>query len=229
MWDLLSDCIPRDHARQVDATYYLESALRGQSICRVLDLGCGEGNSVDLFRTLAPNVDWQGLDIESSPEVARRRRGDAPFHTYDGVHIPFPDGHFDLVYSHQVFEHVRHPEQLLKEVTRVLKRSGSFTGSVSYLEPYHSFSLWNYTPYGWRCLLESAGLKLSEIRPGIDAIALITRQYQGKPKEAAAWFKSSPLNEEIDAWGQHTSRHPGLVNLRKLQFCGHLVFRAERP
>jgi SAM-dependent methyltransferase len=230
LYELLKACIPNDHSRQVQPSYYVELLLRETSKGRrVLDLGCGTGKSADLFRRLDPQVEWHGVDIESSPEVASRTRTDVAFHSYDGVNLPFPEGHFSIVYSNQVFEHVRHPEPLLAEVARVLQKGGAFIGSVSYLEPYHSFSLWNFTPYGWYTLLVKAGMKAVEFRPGIDSIALIRRQYLGRPPEATQWFASSPMNEEIDAWGADTKQRPALVNLRKLQFCGHLAFYATKP
>ncbi len=230
LYQLLKHCIPNDHARQVKSTYYVEQLVRGAPPGqRVMDLGCGPGESVDVFRGIDPDVDWHGVDIESSPEVAGRTRTDAAFHTYDGVHLPFDDGSFDIVYSHQVFEHVRHPDRLLADVARVLRAGGSFIGSVSGLEPYHSFSLFNYTPYGWHVLLAGAGLELVELRPGIDGIALIQRAYMGRPAWAMRWVDSSPLNEEIDEWGKQTARRPALINLRKLQYCGHMVFHARRP
>jgi len=195
----------------------------------VLDLGCGTGRSLDVFRKHDPAVDWCGLDIETSPEVDARTRTDARFVTYDGVNIPFPADSFDIVYSNQVFEHVRHPSDLLAEVRRVLTPGGAFIGSVSALEPYHSFSYWSFTPFGWHTLLVDAGLKPVEFRPGIDGVSLILRQYRNRPPETAEWFQNSPLNEEIDRWGEETKRRPALVNLRKVRFCGHLVFYALKP
>jgi SAM-dependent methyltransferase len=230
LYQLLGHCIPNDHARQVKSTYHVERLMRGGPPGqRVMDLGCGPGESVDVFRRFDPGVDWHGVDIESSPEVAGRTRTDAAFQTYDGVYLPFDDGSFDIVYSHQVFEHVRQPDRLLGEVARVLRRGGAFIGSVSGLEPYHSYSLFNYTPYGWYTLLGDAGLELLELRPGIDGIALIQRAYMGRPGWAMKWVDSSPLNEEIDEWGKKTGRRPALINLRKLQYCGHIVFHAHRP
>lgn len=49
------------------------------------------------------------------------------------------------------------PESLLADVTRVLRPGGAFVGSVSCLEPYHSFSYWNFTPYGWYVWLARRG------------------------------------------------------------------------
>jgi SAM-dependent methyltransferase len=230
LYELLKRYIPRDHARQVTSTYYVEKLMKGGPPGRrVMDLGCGPGDTVDLFRGFDPDVDWHGVDIESSPEVEGRTRTDAAFHVYDGEHLPFDGGSFDIVFSHQVFEHVRRPEELLGEVARVLRAGGAFIGSVSAIEPYHSFSYFNYSPYGWYVMLEAAGLELVELRPGIDAIALIRRQFLGRPAYAMKWVESSPLNEEIDAWGAKTGRPPHLINLRKIQYCGHLVFHARRP
>lgn len=231
LYTLIKDCLPDDHARQVAAPYYIQqvcaTALGRPRV--VLDLGCGDGRSVDLFRKHEPACVWHGLDIEVSPEVATRTRADATFHSYDGVHIPFPDGSVDVVYSNQVFEHVRHPDAVMAEIARVLRPGGAFIASVSTLEPYHSFSFWCFTPWGWYTLLRDAGLTPREFRPGIDGIALVQRSYQGRPKHARAWFDSSPLNEEMDKWGKATGRRAALVNLRKVQYCGHLVSLSTKP
>ncbi len=229
LWALIGDCLPNDHARQVQAPWLVRHVLReGPTGRAVLDVGCGDGRSVDLFREVDRDVRWHGLDIEVSPEVATRKRTDASFHAYDGRNIPFSDHSFDVVYSNQVFEHVRHPDAVLAEVSRVLKPGGAFIGSVSALEPYHSLSFWSFTPYGWYVMLKDAGLRPVQFRPGIDGPALIRRSYLRRPPEARTWFESSPLNEEMDAWGTSSGRRPALINLRKVQYCGHLVFWAQR-
>ena len=122
--DLLGTRIPGDHSRQVLADHYA-ARLRAT---RVMDLGCGTGDSIELFRGLDPEVQWVGVDIEESPEVAERTRGDAEFVTFDGEHLPFDDGSFELVYCKQVLEHVERPRELLREVARVLQPGGWFAG-----------------------------------------------------------------------------------------------------
>jgi SAM-dependent methyltransferase len=203
LWNLMQDCIPNDHARQVSATYYLDEAMVAPDAPDlVVDLGCGPGTSAKLFRRHNPKVRWVGIDIEDSPESKKRVPGEDVVVIYDGVNLPFATDSVPLIYSKQVFEHVRQPRELLLDIGRVLRPGGRFIGSTSQLEPYHSFSLWNYTPYGFRLLVEEAGLSLEEVRPSIDGITLIRRAYHGRPPEYRKYFGAeSPLNEEIDNWG----------------------------
>jgi SAM-dependent methyltransferase len=228
LWELMHDCIPDDHSRQVHSRYYIEEVMSAADAPHtVVDLGCGDGSSAQIFRKFKPDIRWIGVDIERS-ESARALQ-DEEVIIYDGLHLPFKDNSVPLIYSNQVFEHVRHPEQLLREIQRVLLPSGIFIGSTSQLEPYHSWSLWSYTVYGFRIILEDAGLRLTEIRPGIDGIALIQRQWNGSRPQDNAWFETSPLNAELDEWGSTTTQRPALVNARKLQFCGQFAFRAQKP
>jgi len=230
MWNEIADCVPDWHADQVTVDWMLEqhvSQLPAAAV--VIDLGCGAGDSVDLFSRILPSCAWTGVDIEDSPEVKLRRKTEANFKTFDGVNVPAGDQEVDLVYSKHVLEHVRHPEALLREVRRVLKPSGLFIGSTSHLEPYHSFQFWNFTPYGFRRILEDAGMVLREIRPGIDGRTLVERTYAGRPKSYSKYFsETSPLNGEIDRWGTNTGRSIKQVLVRKLSVCGQFAFVATR-
>ena len=222
----LKNYIPGDHSRQVTPEYFLEH-LFGQDddINVVMDLGCGAGSSLDYFRRKKPGIKWLGLDLERSPEVEARTRAEGEFCTYDGMHIPFADDHFDLIYCKQVLEHVRYPLDLLKEVHRVLRTGGYFVGSTSQLEPYHSYSLWNYTPYGFCCLMEEVGLQVVEIRPGIDALTLIIRRGLAEPGFFSRWWMhESPLNLAIGYSGKAMRKSPQWINLIKLLFCGQFCF-----
>lgn len=232
--ELLRSAVPSDHARQTLADHYIDRApgrVEGRP-WRVLDLGCGSGSSVDFFRARAPGVHWVGLDVPGSPEAATRTRTDATFETFDGVSIPFEDSSFDLVYCKQVLEHVRHPAPLLSEVRRVLRVGGFLAGSTSQLEPFHSLSVWNYTPFGLASLIRDAGLELVEVRPGIDALTLIARRLvpRGRPFDrwwAGWWGRQSPLNRVIDGYGRARGLDVRAVNATKLLFCGQFTFLAR--
>ena len=228
---LVEKAIPGDHSRQVNPRYYVDYLLaQDSSINTVMDLGCGAGNSIDMFRKKKPGIRWIGLDIESSPEVDSRTRDDGEYHTYDGTRIPFDDNYFDLIYSNQVLEHVRNPREVLEEVRRVLRPNGHLIGSTSQLEPYHSYSLWNYTLYGFCLLVEEAGLELIELRPSIDALSLIIRRGLGRPTFLnVLWARESPLNLAIGIAGKlMRKRHLG-INRVKLGFCGQFYFLVRKP
>lgn len=196
----VQQAIPADHARQVDAEYYLARIPPAEGPLRFLDLGAGEGRSFDVVRARHPDVEWIGLDIADSAEVRARTRTDCRFVTYDGVKIPFEDARFDVVYSRQVFEHVRHPEPLMREIRRVLKPGGRFIGSVSQLEPFHSNSYWNFTWFGFATIATEAGLSLVEMRPGVDGVTLtlrnlLLRGLRTRSKAFRHYFdRDSPLN-----------------------------------
>ncbi len=225
--DLLFPQIPQDSSQQVTSEYYITQILAAEakSPIKVLDLGCGEGNSEAKFKAHEQKVEWFGLDIDESPEVNARTKITGNFYTFDGINIPFNDNYFDVIYSNQVFEHVRYPEALLTEINRVLKPGAYFMGSVSYLEPYHSFSYWNYTPYGFKEISTKAGLEVVEIRPSIDALTLIVRRALGTPKFFSRWWKQeSPVNSLISLVGKITNKNSAKINSIKLMFCGQFCF-----
>jgi SAM-dependent methyltransferase len=218
--------IPVDHCKQVTAEKCAIALMRQlRNSFRVLDLGCGSGGSIDFFKLHAPEAKWVGLDIEDSPEVRSRCRTDGEFHIFDGVHIPFENSSFDLVYCKQVLEHVKSPEILLKEVQRVLRPGGHLVGSTSHLEPYHSYSYQNFTPFGFCALALDANLQILEIRPGIDGLTLTFRRGLGAPGFMNRWFENeSPLNRLIAIIGFLMKRGIAWRNQAKLLFCGHFCF-----
>lgn len=230
-YDYLKDSIPNDHSRQVRATDLVISFKNDKKLNPkdILDLGCGVGDTISYFKKIFPSAQWTGVDIEDSPEVNARKQDGAHFVTYNGENLPFIDGRFDLIFSNQVLEHVRYPEKVLAEVHRTLSSDGVFIGQTSNLEPYHSFSLWNFTPYGFKRICETAGLKLIEIRPSLDGITLIERSYHGRPTEYSKWFsQESPLNQEIEKNALEQKRRPLIRNFRKLIFCGQFAFACKK-
>jgi SAM-dependent methyltransferase len=232
--ELLGHRIPGDHSRQTVADAYGARFLRDwvrTRAPRVMDLGCGAGDSVDQFRALVPAVRWVGVDLERSPEVDERVRNDAEFVTFDGVELPFTDESFDLVYSKQVLEHVRHLDLLVGEVARVLAAGGWFAGSTSQLEAFHSRSMFNLTPYGLTAAVEDAGLEVVEVRPVIDGVTLVLWRALGLPSLFYRWWgpRESPLNRVIELAGRGARLDARTRNQVKLTLCGQFAFLARRP
>ena len=223
--ELLGARVPADHSRQVLADHYAER-LRPR---RVLDLGCGAGDSVELFRSVVPDVSWVGADVERSPEVAERTRADAEFVTYDGRRLPFEHGSFDLVFCKQVLEHVEDPGELLAEVARVLEPGGHLAGSTSQLEAFHSLSIFNPTPYGFTLAAEQAGLEVIELRPVIDGFTLVAWRALGLPGFFHRWWaRESPPYRVMELAARAARLDTRTRNQIKLVLAGQFAFLARR-
>lgn len=111
-----------------DVAGLLQSTGTGENV-RILDFGCGVGNSVPHFVRHLQNCELVCLDVsKKSLRLAEERFPDvARYVSFDGTHIPFPDGHFDVVFSACVFHHIPHSEHpaLLRELHRVLRSGGT--------------------------------------------------------------------------------------------------------
>jgi ubiquinone/menaquinone biosynthesis C-methylase UbiE len=94
----------------------------------VLDFGSGVGNSIPYFKKYMPDSRLTCLDVSpKSLEVAEKRfKESAEYVLFDGELIPFPDNHFDLVFSACVFHHIPSAEhgKALSEIYRVLRPGG---------------------------------------------------------------------------------------------------------
>ncbi|MBI5806585.1 class I SAM-dependent methyltransferase [candidate division TA06 bacterium] len=222
--------LTNDHAKQVSVVRFIDKILKKlKPGSNVLDLGCGRGETEKIFKNINPNIIWIGIDIEDSPEVRERVNESKNIMTYDGTNIPMNDNSVDVIYTRQVFEHVEHPNELVKEIIRILKPGGNIIGSVSQLEPFHSFSIFNFTIYGVCKLFNQEGLVLKEIRPGIDGLTLIIRRGLNRPKLFDRWFDNeSPLNRLIDNLSWLRKWDVKKTNLVKLVFCGHIIFWATK-
>jgi SAM-dependent methyltransferase len=118
---------------------------------RTLDIGCG----IKPYKNLCSSTEYVGLEIDT---VEHQNRKAADFY-YDGHRFPFENESFDTAFCSQVFEHVFNPEEFLKEVHRVLKRSSPFLLTVPFVWDEHEppFDFGRYSSFGIRHLLQKAG------------------------------------------------------------------------
>lgn len=108
---------------------------------KVLDLGCGNGRLLDLLRD--KNINYIGVDNSSTLiSLAQKRYPGADFQVGDALNLPFPDNHFDKVYSIAVLHHIPSKElrqRFLKEAKRVLRPEGLLILTVWNLWQWRSF------------------------------------------------------------------------------------------
>jgi SAM-dependent methyltransferase len=83
------------------------------------------------------------------------------------VETPFLDNEFDTIFCNAVLEHVPEINQVMSELTRVLKPGGHFIAGVPYLQPYHlnPTDFRRYTRDGLKELGDLHGLTTVEILP----------------------------------------------------------------
>lgn len=79
---------------------------------KVLDVGCGDGAIDSLILQDRPSVSIEGIDVLVRPAAK------IPVRHFDGLHIPYPDVHFDVVMLIDVLHHADDPLLLLREASR---------------------------------------------------------------------------------------------------------------
>ena len=98
---------------------------------KVLEIGVGAGT--DHLQFARAGADLYGVDLtDAAIETTKTRLAlyglSSKLQRIDAETLPFPDATFDVVYSWGVIHHADHPEDILKEVVRVLKPGGRFIG-----------------------------------------------------------------------------------------------------
>lgn len=128
---------------------------------RILDVGCGIGTYVRKFREFSDEV--YGVDID--PErVAEASRTLPNIQVAPAEDLPFPDDFFDVVFLHEVIEHVQDDRLAIREATRVTRPNGAIViFAPNRLYPFETHGIYlgqhflfgniplvNYLPDRWR-------------------------------------------------------------------------------
>lgn len=123
---------------------------------RVMDFGCG-------------SKPYQSLLINASEYIGVDFAGEGHSHInesidviYDGKTLPFPDEHFDSVFSSEVVEHVFNLEEVLVEIARVMKKDGKLLITCPFVWHEHEVPVdyARYTQFALKHLLEKNGFTL---------------------------------------------------------------------
>ena len=123
----------------------------------MMDFGCGSKPYKSLF--VVDN--YVGVDFQGEGHSHENEQIDV---FYDGKKLPFPDNHFDSVFSTEVFEHIFNLEEILLEVKRVMKPGGKILVTCPFAIPEHEQpnDYGRYSSFGLKHLFEKNNFKVIE-------------------------------------------------------------------
>jgi SAM-dependent methyltransferase len=136
---------------------------------KILDAGAG----LKPYERFFQHCDYDSCDFANCDKFYGniddgRRDNIAGRHTYICPldHIPVPDNTYDFVLCTEVLEHVPSPSAVLREMFRVLKKSGTLFVTVPqgygiHGEPYNFFY---FTRFGLDLVLKKAGFEVIQIQ-----------------------------------------------------------------
>jgi ubiquinone/menaquinone biosynthesis C-methylase UbiE len=141
--------VVQDHARRTaqDSAAFLLPHIKPHHT--ILDVGCGPGTITADLAGLVPQGKVIGGDpVDSVLEQARQfanSRGltNITFEKIDANALPYPDDSFDIVFAHQVLQHVNDQVGILKEMRRVVKPGGIVAARDA---DYKTFAWYPETP-----------------------------------------------------------------------------------
>lgn len=133
---------------------------------RIIELGAGSGSDIiSLVQEGAKGfaLDFSRQAIRAIKYWAKKKKVDVETVKADIKNIPYPDNHFDLVYSVGLMEHFKNYVSLLKEQIRVIKPGGFLLIDVP--QKYTLYTIVKHIrlklgshPFGWETEYSRAGL-----------------------------------------------------------------------
>jgi 2-polyprenyl-3-methyl-5-hydroxy-6-metoxy-1,4-benzoquinol methylase len=174
------------------ATFFLERLLRYSDKGRLLDIGAASGAYV----RAAIDKGWEAYGVELSPLAVKFAKNywkvDLIQGTLEEAH--FQNNFFDAIILVHTLEHLPHPLETLKEINRILKRTGMLYVSLPNIASYRAKKLgekWSalkpaehlffFSPKTLKLLFKKAGFDLIRIDTSISVVDLEGLQKLGIP------------------------------------------------
>jgi ubiquinone/menaquinone biosynthesis C-methylase UbiE len=115
--------LEQDH-QHILALHLLASYIEFYQIRTVLDVGAGTGRTVLWLKNRFPDLIVKGIEPVTALREQGYAKGIPPEDLIDGdaYQLPFPENSFDLVCEFAVLHHVREPEKMIREMSRVASK-----------------------------------------------------------------------------------------------------------
>lgn len=196
MTSLGKKLLPRHlHERLQVERYYVHEFIRSEALpkmatgVKVLDAGSGKIQEQYLRNEI--------LSTGASLHTCDLNFGQGVDFAADVSKMPFEEGSYDIVLCTQVLEHVKDPQQVCKELARVLKPGGYLFLTTPQSSPLHNlpWNFFNFTNLGLRLLFDAAGLEVCKEKAQGGHFALLAFQLHWTVREIrrsklASWIKA---------------------------------------
>ncbi len=128
--------------------------------CRVLEIAPWVYPSPYFKEVNDESIEWFGLDVRTG-FIGDQSANERFVISDNEFSYPFPDDHFDFIFSDQVIAHVRFPWVWMQELKRLVKPGGKiFTiGTASWPYSPSPIDCWRIFPDGMQNLNDFAGLE----------------------------------------------------------------------
>jgi 2-polyprenyl-3-methyl-5-hydroxy-6-metoxy-1,4-benzoquinol methylase len=101
----------------------LQSLVASKKVDLILDVGCGEGFTLNRLKERGMGKKLEGLEyLKDAIELGKKTYPDIKITQGSIYELPYKDNSFDLVLCTEVLEHLENPEKGLKELVRVSKK-----------------------------------------------------------------------------------------------------------
>jgi SAM-dependent methyltransferase len=154
-YDVIAKKSPSRICCEYNTFLYLKKFFSINDNVKILDVGCGNGTSIDLFSRYFKSFTYQGCDKFRSENWGKLEKENITFFTHNLGEKTFKKSeNFDLIYSQSVFEHV---ENDLAGFLSIREKFSS-AKQIHYLPAPLSFL--NYLKHGYRRYSHKSLLKL---------------------------------------------------------------------
>ena len=199
----------------------------------ILDVGCGVGMYVRAFRRFSEDV--HGVDVDGE-KLAEARPELANLCASAAEALPYADGVFDVVFSHEVIEHVTDDRRAMAEAVRVLKgpAEGKPGGRLVIFAPNRLYPFETHGVF-WRGRYRPGNIPLVNYLPGRVRIHFcphvraytrsdLRRLLDGLPVRIVAHTQIYPGYDKIvsrrPAWGKWLRRATYFMERTPLRILG---------
>lgn len=102
----------------------VKQLMVGKRYGKILDVGCGTGETLTFLGKLFPKSDLYAIDTSDVAIKYAKNRGHKNIFKASATKLPFKNNTFDAVLFLDVLEHIENDQKAIAEAKRVLKKNG---------------------------------------------------------------------------------------------------------